>query len=55
MYKIEMVEHSDTQYKLDVLMTSCMNHGVGCNLSPCGSNAKNKNKSPMLIPNFISF
>ena len=33
-------------------MTSCVN-GVprgGCHFSPCGSNAKNKNKSPMLIP-----
>ena len=24
--------------------------GVGCPFSPSGSNAKNKNKSPMLIP-----
>ena len=24
--------------------------GVGCHFSPYGSNAKNKNKSPMLIP-----
>ena len=28
---------------------------VGCHFSPSGSNAKNKNKSPMLIPiDFIS-
>ena len=34
-------------------MTSCENgapRGVGCNLSPSGSNAKNKNNSPILIP-----
>ena len=24
--------------------------GVGCHFSPSGSNTKNKNKSPMLIP-----
>ena len=24
--------------------------GIGCHFSPSGSNAKNKNKSPMLIP-----
>ena len=60
MHKIEMVEHSDTQElkkdkneKLDVLMTSCVNgvpRWVGCHFSPSGSNSKNKNKSPMLIP-----
>ena len=58
MYKIEMVEHSDVlrkdqNEKLDVLMTSCVNgvtRGVGCHFSPSGSNAKNKKKSPMLIP-----
>ena len=34
-------------------MTSCGNgvpRGVGCHFSPSGSNPKNKNKSPMLIP-----
>ena len=34
-------------------MTSCKNgvpRGVGCQFSPSGSNAKNKNNSPMLIP-----
>ena len=41
--------------KLDVLITSCENGvlGGGCHFSPSGSNTKNKNKSPMLIP--ISF
>ena len=24
--------------------------GIGCHFSPSGSNAKNKNKSPILIP-----
>ena len=24
--------------------------GIGCHFSPSGSNSKNKNKSPMLIP-----
>ena len=39
--------------KLDDLMTSCVNgvpRGVGCHFSPSGSNSKNINKSPMLIP-----
>ena len=34
-------------------MTSCVNgvpRGVGCNFSPSGSNSKNINKTPMLIP-----
>ena len=37
----------------NVLMTSCVNgvpRGVGCHFSPSGSNSKNINKSPMLIP-----
>ena len=59
MYKIEIIGYSDTQdrknEKLDVLITSCENGilgggGVGCHFSPSGSNTKNKNKSPMLIP-----
>ena len=58
MHKIEMVEHSDLpkkdkNEKLDVLMTSCVNgvaREVGCHFSPSGSNSKNENKSPMLIP-----
>ena len=58
LYNIEIVEHSDVlrkakNDKLDVLMTSCENgvpRGVGCHFSPSGSNAKNKNNSPMLIP-----
>ena len=31
-------------------MASLGGGGVGCHFSPSGSNAKNKNKSPMLIP-----
>ena len=58
MYKIEIIGYSDTQdrtnEKLDVLITSCENGvlggGVGCHVSPSGSNTKNKNKSLMLIP-----
>ena len=39
--------------KIDVLITSCENGvlvDVGCHLSSSGSNNKNKNNSPMLIP-----
>ena len=39
--------------KIDVLITSCENGvlgEVGCHFSPSGSNNKNKNNSPMLIP-----
>ncbi len=39
--------------KIGVLITSCENGvlgEVGCHFSPSGSNNKNKNNSPMLIP-----
>ena len=53
MYKIEILRTGKNE-KLDVLITSCENGvlggGVACHFSPSGSNTKNKNNSPMLIP-----
>ena len=62
MYTIEIIVYiiqilrTVKHEKLDVFITSCENGvlggggGVGCHFSPSGSNTKNKNKSPMLIP-----
>ena len=42
-----MVEHSG-QIKIKYFDDHVREAGVGCHFSPSGSNAKNKNKSPML-------
>ena len=64
MYTIETIVYiiqilrTGKNEKIDVYVTSCENGvlgggGVGCHFSPSGSNTKNKNKSPMLIPIFL--
>ena len=49
-YILHLLNGCSTINSFDYLVRKWRPSGVGCICSPSGSNAKNKNKSPMLIP-----